>query len=170
MRAILIGAVESSRIALERIAAADGWDCPLVLTLPLDKSSRHSDFVDLAPTAASAGAEVLRVRNINDAEALQAIANCNADAVFVDWGTPRARGIHRSSPEALAQYEFPAGSMGPKVDAACRFATSTGKTAAIGALADIAAIARGEKGTIIGRQFESLTFHEPLGIPREAAQ
>ena len=38
------------------------------------------------------------------------------------------------------------------------------------ALADIAAIVRGEKGTIIGRQFESLTFHDPLGIPREAAQ
>ena len=83
MRAILIGAVESSRIALERIAAADGWTCPLVLTLPLDKSGRHSDFVDLAPTARAGCAEVLRVHNVNDAEALEAIGNANADAVFV---------------------------------------------------------------------------------------
>ena len=30
---------------------------------------------------------------------------------------------------------FAAGSMGPKVEAACRFAKATGRTAAIGALA-----------------------------------
>ena len=49
--------------------------------------------------------------------------------------------------------------MGPKVEAACRFAEATGKTAAIGALADITAIVRGEKGTLVGKHFESLTWH-----------
>ena len=45
--------------------------------------------------------------------------------------------------------QFPAGSMGPKVEAACRFAAATGKRAAIGALADLAAIVRGKAGTTI---------------------
>lgn len=38
---------------------------------------------------------------------------------------------------------FAAGSMGPKVEAACRFASATGKRAAIGALADSAGSSRG---------------------------
>ena len=83
----------------------------------------------------------------------------DADAVFVGWGTPEAKAIHKASPEAISEHKFPAGSMGPKVDAACRFATATGHTAAIGALADIEAIVRGDKGTIIGRDFKGLTWH-----------
>ena len=83
----------------------------------------------------------------------------DAEAVFLDFGTPRARAIHEASPAALAAHSFPAGSMGPKVDAACHFATSTGKRAAIGALADIAAIVKGTKGTIIGGAFEGLKYH-----------
>jgi carbamate kinase len=58
----------------------------------------------------------------------------DADAVFLDWGTPKQRGIHRASPSDLARHTFPAGSMGPKVESACQFALATGHTAAIGAL------------------------------------
>jgi carbamate kinase len=46
-------------------------------------------------------------------------------------------------------YDFAAGSMGPKVEAACDFVRQTGKRAAIGALADIEAIVVGEAGTIV---------------------
>jgi carbamate kinase len=49
----------------------------------------------------------------------------------------------------MRDYEFPAGSMGPKVAAACHFTETTGKDAAIGALKDLAAILRGEAGTTI---------------------
>ena len=52
-------------------------------------------------------------------------------------------------PGLAAAYQFPAGSMGPKVEAACRFAEATGKAAAIGALEDLPAIVRGEAGTTI---------------------
>lgn len=83
----------------------------------------------------------------------------DADAVFTGWGTPEAKAIHRASPEAMAEHSFPAGSMGPKVDAACRFATATGRTAAIGALADIPAIVRGEKGTLIDTRFGTISWH-----------
>ena len=83
----------------------------------------------------------------------------DADAVFTGWGTPEQRAIHRASPEAISAYQFPAGSMGPKVEAACHFAAATGRTAAIGALADIAAIARGEKGTLVSKEFQGLSWH-----------
>ena len=73
----------------------------------------------------------------------------DADAVFVDWGKPTAKAFRRASPAAMRDYSFPAGSMGPKVDAACHFAEATGKSAAIGALKDLAAILRGEAGTTI---------------------
>ncbi len=43
--------------------------------------------------------------------------------------------------------DFAAGSMGPKVEAACRFAETTGGRAAIGALSDAVRVARGEAGT-----------------------
>jgi carbamate kinase len=73
----------------------------------------------------------------------------DADAVFVDWGKPTAKAFRRASPKAMRDFSFPAGSMGPKVDAACHFAETTGKAAAIGALKDLAAIIRGEAGTTI---------------------
>ena len=83
----------------------------------------------------------------------------DADAVFIDWGTPAARAIHRASPDALAQYSFPDGSMGPKVDAACRFARATGKTAIIGALADLPAMVRGDRGTHVRTDFSGISWH-----------
>ena len=83
----------------------------------------------------------------------------DAEAVFVDWRTPKQRGIHHASPAAIQKHSFPAGSMGPKVAAACHFALATGRTAAIGALADIPAIVRGEKGTLIDQRFVGLTYH-----------
>jgi carbamate kinase len=73
----------------------------------------------------------------------------DAEGVFLDWGKPNGRRLGRTTPTELAQYEFPAGSMGPKVAAACEFVTATGKRAAIGALADIERIVAGEAGTLI---------------------
>ncbi len=70
-------------------------------------------------------------------------------AVFLDWGTPAARPVGTTNPDALARFEFPPGSMGPKVDAACDFVRRTGNTAAIGALSDLPAIVRGDAGTIV---------------------
>jgi len=74
----------------------------------------------------------------------------DADAVYLDWGKPTQKAIRRSSPAALAGIPFAAGSMGPKVEAACRFAAATGKLAAIGALKDLQRIIAGEAGTTIG--------------------
>jgi carbamate kinase len=80
----------------------------------------------------------------------------DADAVYLDWGKPAQKAIRRASPAALAKMPFAAGSMGPKVEAACRFARATGKTAAIGALADLSAIIAGEAGTTVSTQVRKM--------------
>jgi carbamate kinase len=71
----------------------------------------------------------------------------DVDGVYLDWGTPDERKIDRITHTELESYDFAAGSMGPKVAAACAFARVTGNRAAIGALADIEAIVAGEAGT-----------------------
>ena len=73
----------------------------------------------------------------------------DVDAVYVDWGQPSQRRIIEAGPDALDTYEFPAGSMGPKVRAACAFVRHSGAKAAIGALKDIEAIVAGAAGTLI---------------------
>ena len=65
------------------------------------------------------------------------------------YGTPEATPIHRSTPARLRRDDFPAGSMGPKVEAVCRFVEATGATAAIGRLEDAADILRGRAGTLV---------------------
>jgi len=64
-----------------------------------------------------------------------------------DWGTAAAAPIETASPDQLRALDFPAGSMAPKVEAACRFVERTGGEAAIGSLADLEAISRGQAGT-----------------------
>jgi carbamate kinase len=67
--------------------------------------------------------------------------------VYLDWGRAGARLIRNTTPKDLNQYSFPAGSMGPKVEAACQFVEETGRRAAIGALGEIQEIVAGIAGT-----------------------
>jgi carbamate kinase len=69
-------------------------------------------------------------------------------AVYEDWGSKHPRAIGRVTPRELSTLEFEAGSMGPKVAAACEFADAGG-SAAIGALVDAARLQTGECGTQI---------------------
>jgi carbamate kinase len=73
------------------------------------------------------------------------------DVPYVErqWGTAAAERIEAATPQALRSLTFAEGSMAPKVDAACRFVERTGATCAIGALSDLAAVARGTSGTQI---------------------
>jgi carbamate kinase len=70
-------------------------------------------------------------------------------AVYLDWGTPQQRALSKVSPKTLAGMSFPAGSMGPKIDAACRFVQASGRRAVIGSLDQIEAMLAGEAGTQI---------------------
>lgn len=71
----------------------------------------------------------------------------DVDAVYVDWGTKQQRRIEKITAAELRDTSFPAGSMGPKVEAACRFVEATGGRSAIGALTDIHEIVNGSAGT-----------------------
>ena len=71
----------------------------------------------------------------------------DTDGVYLDWGTEEARRIERTTPDEIEKYEFAAGSMGPKVEAAADFVSRTGQRAFIGALADIPAMVEGTAGT-----------------------
>jgi carbamate kinase len=69
--------------------------------------------------------------------------------VYMDWGKPSARIIRKTTPKDLKRLVFPAGSMGPKVEAACTFVEETGRIAAIGALGDIQEIVSRDSGTSV---------------------
>jgi carbamate kinase len=73
----------------------------------------------------------------------------DVDAVYVDYGQPTQRALGAISVDDVEQYRFPAGSMGPKVEAACSFARGNGKMAVIGSLNEAAKLIHGEKGTRI---------------------
>ncbi|KZK92341.1 MULTISPECIES: carbamate kinase [unclassified Pseudovibrio] len=83
----------------------------------------------------------------------------DADAVYLDWGTPSQRAIKSASPDALDAYGFAAGSMGPKVEAAQTFARQTGKKSVICTLAEVPQAILGEKGTSITTATGDTTFY-----------
>jgi carbamate kinase len=96
-----------------------------------------------------------------DADADMLIMATDAQAVFVGFGTPQQRAIAQADPGVLlAEYEaeFAAGSMLPKVLAACDFAKATGKPAMIGALADIDAMLDGKAGTRVATNVTGVAF------------
>ncbi|OMP92081.1 carbamate kinase [Raoultella terrigena] len=72
-----------------------------------------------------------------------------ADAVYLDWGTPKARALRTATADDIRPLAVPDGAMGPKAEAAIQFVEMTGHPAYIGALRDAPAILRGEKGTLI---------------------
>jgi carbamate kinase len=71
----------------------------------------------------------------------------DVDGVHLDWGTPQARRIERTTPEELGTLGLAEGSMGPKVEAAARFVRETGRRAVIGSLDDLPALVAGSAGT-----------------------
>jgi carbamate kinase len=70
-------------------------------------------------------------------------------AVIRGYGTPDAQPIGAIDTDALSAMTFPAGSMGPKVEACIRFVRASGQPAAIGALTDAADVLAGRAGTTI---------------------
>jgi carbamate kinase len=75
----------------------------------------------------------------------------DVEAVAVGYGTPGQRWLGEVTLDELrdhqARGEFSAGSMGPKVEAACRFVERTGGRAVIAALGESVAAAHGTAGT-----------------------
>jgi carbamate kinase len=68
-------------------------------------------------------------------------------AVYDGYGTPDQRPIARATPSGLRSRRFADGSMGPKVEAVCRFVERTGGRGVIGSLEEIDALLDGRAGT-----------------------
>lgn len=80
-------------------------------------------------------------------------------AAFVDFGQPNQKAIAQAHPDEMEKLGFAAGSMGPKVQAACEFARHTGNAAVIGSLSDIELIVRGEAGTRVSTANHGIAYY-----------
>ena len=83
MRAVIVGAVGSTAVAIEEVGNAPGWSLPLVVTLPDELHVRHSDFYNLGPLAESVGAMIHRAASSNDPETIAAIRAVDPHYIFV---------------------------------------------------------------------------------------
>lgn len=83
MRAIVVGAVDSTQVTLRALAAATGWSVAAVITLPSELAGRHSDFVDLTGDAAAAGATLIHAADSNAPDIVDAVKAIAPDMVFV---------------------------------------------------------------------------------------
>ncbi len=81
-------------------------------------------------------------------------------AVYNNWGKPDARAIRRASPDAMETYTFAAGSMGPKVEAACDFVRKTGGIAGIGSLEEALPMLHGTAGTTFAANVKGIEWYE----------
>src|SRR3546814_17035761 len=59
MRAVIVGAVESTRVTLQALADAPGWEAAALITLPPDLAARHSDFGDMSADPAADGSRLI---------------------------------------------------------------------------------------------------------------
>lgn len=85
----------------------------------------------------------------------------DVDAVYADFGTPGQRAVARATPAGLRAGDYPAGSMGPKVEAACRFVEDTGRRAAIGSLEQVSEMLDGSAGTQVHPDGPTAAYAEP---------
>ena len=83
-----------------------------------------------------------------DLEADLLVIATDVEAVYLDGVT--------AHPDALDAGLFPAGSMGPKVEAAAEFARTSGRPAVIGSLEQLSSILAGIGGTRISVQAEGM--------------
>ena len=121
------------------VICAGGGGVPVVF----DDAGRASGIeavIDKDLSAALLGAELAADR---------LLLLTDVEAVSSDWAARDARYIREASPVSLRRMNFEAGTMGPKIDAGCRFVERTGGEAGIGLLRDAAAILDRRTGTII---------------------
>lgn len=82
MKSVFIGAVEGSAAALRALCEA-GLAPRLVVTLPLENASDHSDFADLGPLAGEYGAAVLRFARSDDPALMRELRELAPDLIMI---------------------------------------------------------------------------------------
>lgn len=79
----------------------------------------------------------------------------DVDGVYERWGQEDAELVAARPVSWFRERRYASGSMGPKVEAACRFVEATGRRAAIGRLGEAAEVVAGRAGTTV----------EPVPVP-----
>jgi carbamate kinase len=111
------------------------------------------------PDGTLRGVEAVIDKDLGAALLAQAIAAdrlviaTDVDHAILDFGTDHARPLEEVDVSTMrgyaAQGQFASGSMGPKVDAICRFVEGSGQPGVITSLDNILSGVRGESGTIV---------------------
>ena len=73
----------------------------------------------------------------------------DVEAVEMDFATPNAQALSQLHVAAARALVLPPGSMGPKVEAACRFVEATHRRACVGSLLEVDGLVAGTAGTSI---------------------
>jgi methionyl-tRNA formyltransferase len=97
MRIILVGAVESTRVAFQTMAR-EGLPPVALVTLPHSRSGRHSDYVALQPLAAELSIPVIATADVNQPKALVDMRALDPDYIFVIGWSQICREQFRSIP------------------------------------------------------------------------
>ncbi len=93
LRVAFVGAVEGSLIGLHALIDAN-LPPGLVITLPPEAATRHSDFADVATPAKAAGSRVVYTRNINAPETLAVLEEFAPDlCLVIGWSQICGRGF-----------------------------------------------------------------------------
>jgi len=95
-----------------------------------------------------------------DIDAGLLIVATDVDGVYADWQLPTQRLIARAHPDALDPSDFPAGSMGPKVEAAVLFARQGRGDAIIGSLDRFAQMVNGAAGTRVSLDVSGIEYRD----------
>jgi carbamate kinase len=149
-RIVQLGAIERLVDASFVVVCAGGGGVPVIE----DADGRHRGVEavidkDLASAllASDLGVEVL-------------VLATDVDAVYEGYGRPEQQAIARATPEGLRTRRYAAGSMGPKVEAACRFVEGTGGAAAIGSLDQVQDLLDGRAGTQVSADGPELEYRD----------
>jgi carbamate kinase len=142
-RIVQLGAIEQLVDAGFLVVCAGGGGVPVVE----DADGRHHGVEAVIDKDLASSLLAIALR----ADAL--VLATDVDAVYDD-DMP----IARATPAGLRTRRYPAGSMGPKVEAACRFVERTGRTAAIGSLDEIEEILDGCAGTQVNATGPTLEY------------
>ena len=132
-----------TRDEAQALAATRGW------TVRPDGEHYRRVVGSPAPQRAVIDKDLTAAVLAEDLEADALLILTDVNGVYTHYGTPHAKQIPRATPTTLRALNPPAGSMGPKVEAVCRFVELTGDMAAIGRLHDATHIIQGTAGTII---------------------
>jgi carbamate kinase len=157
-RIVQLGAIERLVDASFIVVCAGGGGVPVIE----DSDGRHRGVEavidkDLASSvlAGDLGVDVL-------------VLATDVDAVYDGYGRSEQQAIARATPDGLRSRRYAAGSMGPKVEAACQFVERTGGAAAIGSLDQIEELLDGRAGTQVRADGPRLEYRGG-GAPSEHA-